>query len=722
MELITSVCSYKNDYAAQSIYSRLVDKFHDDTDGIIYYYYPSLGPTSLYPPDMILLSRLCGVLIFRIVRCTIDELEIIKDEWQINGRNISSPLDEIEDLREHLRYIINQHRSVRDKINIGMVLAFPSIASNSFNSKFSNIDFRNVKQHWENDDFSCIELSEPIENTSWKYLRSILQGACELNKGVPQPAQKTDKLGDAIRLLDKNIAIFDDQQEKASIQIPDGPQMIRGLAGTGKTALLAKKAATIHSLFPNRRILFTFHTQSLYNQAKSLISRFYSQQKLTEPDWNMLHIRHGWGSARNDGVYRDLCMRQGFEFLDFMKAKYVNPKNPFEVCCKSVLSENFLPYYDYILVDEAQDFPLEFFQILYKLSNEPHCIYFAFDELQSLSQIEIPGSAQIFGFNEQGKCLIDLDGEYDGNMDKILVLKKAYRCPYEILMLAHAIGLGIYNSKGCVQMIYDESTWQAIGYEIEQGKLQPGQKITITRLKENSPNIISAIYQGDEPLIRHTKFDNREMELKAVANSIAKDVVDEGVPPQQIMVISLDAVNAKAYMMQLRSLLQEKGIASIIPGLVDYSDEFAEPERVTLSTVYRAKGNEAPIVYIISFDSLYDYVSEVSKRNMAFAAISRSKAWVRITGVGEQMGQAQKEINTVLQNNPNFIFTVPDKQKIARNLDPAESTRRKRQLKSAISTVEQLGKLDAEALQDALMKLNPQTKKQILELLGHEKE
>ena len=153
-------------------------------------------------------------------------------------------------------------------------------------------------------------------------------------------------------------------------------------------------------------------------------------------------------------------------------------------------------------------------------------------------------------------------------------------------------------------------------------------------------------------------------------------------------------------MCELSILLQTKGIASIIPGLVDFADEFAKPENVTLTTVYRVKGNEASIVYIVSFDSLYDYVNEVSSRNMAFASISRSKGWMRISGIGHKMERAVVEINTILEKIPYFEFTVPQKETIARNLDPAESTRRRQQLKNARETVRKISQIDDNALKD----------------------
>ncbi len=85
----------------------------------------------------------------------------------------------------------------------------------------------------------------------------------------------------------------------------------------------------------------------------------------------------------------------------------------------------------------------------------------------------------------------------------------------------------------------------------------------------------------------------------------------------------------------------------MIPGLVDSSWEFSEAGRVTLSTIYRAKGNEAPVVYIFASEKLYDYVGEVENRNRVFTAMSRSKGWVRMTGVGAGMKRLEEEIGAI---------------------------------------------------------------------------
>ena len=73
-----------------------------------------------------------------------------------------------------------------------------------------------------------------------------------------------------------NTFTLDEEQRKVSMQIPSGPQRIRGLAGTGKTVILALKAALTHKEDDKLRILSVFNTQSMYNQIQDLITKYYT--------------------------------------------------------------------------------------------------------------------------------------------------------------------------------------------------------------------------------------------------------------------------------------------------------------------------------------------------------------------------------------------------------------------------------------------------------------
>jgi len=297
-------------------------------------------------------------------------------------------------------------------------------------------------------------------------------------------------------------------------------------------------------------------------------------------------------------------------------------------------------------------------------------------------------------------------------MEKDFVLHKSYRCPHKVLMLAHAIGLGIYNPRGPVQMLTDEGSWKAIGYELEAGELKPNHQVTLFRPAENSPNDVTTIYSGEQKDFICKVFDDREEELNWIAKLIVKDIKEHDVSPEQILVISLDARRAKRYMTSLQAKLFSGKIHSTIPGFIDDSSAFAEPDKVTLATVNRAKGNEAPIVYILSMESLYDFAEEIGNRNRAFTAISRSKGWLRISGVGRQMQKVASEIDLVLADLPRLKFTFPDMEKI-RRLDATETSRRRKIVRAAKEAANQLAKTDFEALEE----LDPKVRKELLKRL-----
>jgi superfamily I DNA and RNA helicase len=81
---------------------------------------------------------------------------------------------------------------------------------------------------------------------------------------------------------------------------------------------------------------------------------------------------------------------------------------------------------------------------------------------------------------------------------------------------------------------------------------------------------------------------------------------------------------------------------------------------ITLTTVYRAKGNEAGCVYIVGIDSIFSNKNSIVARNKLFTAITRAKAWVTITGVGVLASQFEKEIEAIVDNNYQLIFKMPD--------------------------------------------------------------
>jgi hypothetical protein len=521
LKLFPVLPSYASDIDAQAVWQELNTTL-GDRQGYAFYCHPNLGAGRGVVPDFAVLVEGFGAFAVKVVRDEIDDIEPIDDEfWDRKGVVKTRPSLELADLRVSMRHRFEQDRHLRGRLSVREILACPRITKSAYERKFGRFP-PNLLGMWRdsNSNSKIKPTNEKLSPEEWRLAQSVFQSVAPLNRFASlRRVMRTERLGEAIRSLESEIALLDDQQARVAYQIPPGPQRVRGLAGTGKTVLLAMKAANIHSHYPDAKVLFTFNTQSLYNQVRSLISRFYRVNKDSDPDWANLQIRHAWGSSRKNGVYSDLCAREGETPLSFGIARALDPQIPFRACCNHALKTKTTPEYDYVLMDEAQDFPKEYFRLLYNITvpnpdDGQKRIYFAFDELQSLSSIDIPTAIDLFGVDKNGVPLVDLSGEYPGPMDKDLVLYKSYRCPNDVLMLAHGLGLGIHSKRSCVQMISKEDTWQSIGYLVDEGPLVTGRHVVISRPHENSPNRVAEIYKGSRGVIEVANFRDRAQEIK----------------------------------------------------------------------------------------------------------------------------------------------------------------------------------------------------------------
>jgi superfamily I DNA and RNA helicase len=122
-------------------------------------------------------------------------------------------------------------------------------------------------------------------------------------------------------------------------------------------------------------------------------------------------------------------------------------------------------------------------------------------------------------------------------------------------------------------------------------------------------------------------------------------------------------------------------------------DHFIVKNAITLTTVYRAKGNEAGMVYIVGADA-FDMFSKdsIKIRNKLFTAITRAKAWVRISGL-PAMEWIQTETNQIIDNLPVFKFIYPDLEKIKtlRRELTREAEEKIRSIKDLMTKMESMG-------------------------------
>ena len=434
------------------------------------------------------------------------------------------------------------------------------------------------------------------------------------------------------------------------------------------------KAAHLHLTKPDERILITFYTRSLRATIKNLVTRFYRHYRDEDPNWDQIDIRHGWGGSKSSGAYADACRRQSIQPLNFSEAQslatsyYVQTKgadrlDPFDFACRNLIQSVVVDaYYDHVLIDEGQDFPAGFYELCFFLAKgdrDKKNIIWAYDELQNILDITMRSPESLFGRDHDGEARISLErsaADLSIGATNDHVLSKCYRNQREVLLSAHALGFGIYSSS-IVQLLESRDHWEDVGYKVETaGDFIVGNPVKILRPAENSPVSIAST-SGLDTIGSNVSFDY-DHEIDWTTDQV-KRFLAGGLRAEDILIICMDDRASRHTFRKLSAKLALAGIHSnnII------SDPYNEPAftidgHVTLSTVYRAKGNEAVVVIALSVNAVS--LKLRSGRNKLFTAFTRTKAWLRVSGVGDQAQAIMNELQVAMQHYPYLDFQMPN--------------------------------------------------------------
>lgn len=627
------------------------------TDAILYYGFPIFRDydDNQITSSLTVVSPKHGIILFKV---SSHEAAIQEED------------DSLTSIYSHLEGALRKSRSLRQgkrhlAINLDTAI-YSCLNDNQIDAdKYENEILLNLSEI--KNFFDSKRINEFYSETIINETRSIIEGSKALNKpskrdlSTLSPDSKAKILAD----LENEVNNFDIEQRIIAISLINGPQRIRGLAGSGKTIVLAMKVAHIHLTNPDKKILFSFFTKSLYDLIRDTIDRFYRHFAGSEPDWNKIDILHAWGGRSLSGVYYNACIENGIDSLSFPAAKSRNPSEPFGYACSKTLEFPKKQKYDYILIDEAQDLPNEFFQLCYQIAKgekgEEKNIIWAYDDFQSIFKVYQRTAEELFG-SEGSKpriSLTEFETKLENHQRNDLVLHKCYRNPLEVLVVAHALGLGLYTEQP-VQSLENEEHWNDVGYELIEGDYVVGQKVTFERSKVNSPLSLSGNQAKDELIICHLE-DNLIDECNWIVTQIYNATRD-GLLPHEIMVICLDDRNAKSYFSRISKKLIDIDIRSNnLLASTASAPHFRLKNMVTLTTVHRAKGNEASMVFACGIDALEGRSNLRSIRNQIFTAFTRTKAWLRVSSASITRGTNFKnEIDTALNNSPRLTFITPD--------------------------------------------------------------
>lgn len=625
-------------------------------DGFLYIGYPIVGTAEgAYPIDAILISKQTGLVLFNI----------------IEGKNLDNYQENQDDVYNKLEAKLRLHKNLMKgrnlQVNISVVTFAPAL--NNLHD-FSDTEYPVCNES---------NLKKWIENISWhdngyyEAALAVIQSISTIRKGKKKrDVSKPDSRGTKLKNLEDSIANLDNKQGRAVIETVDGVQRIRGLAGSGKTIVLALKAAYLHSQHPEWKIAVTFNTRSLKGQFRQLINTFTIEQTNDEPDWENLNIIHAWGApggGERDGIYYKFCQLHNIEYFDFGMAKNQWRGNEFKGVCQVALESitTSKPCYDAILIDEAQDFPPEFLKLCYEMLSEPKRLVYAYDELQNLSSQSLPSPEEIFGNNPDGTARVIFSEQKPGKPQQDIILEKCYRNSRPILVTAHALGFGIYRTPntedetGLVQIFENSHLWNEVGYQTTEGSLADNSHVTLERTEESSPSFLES-HSPINDLISFHKFNSASEQATWVVEEIKKNLDNDELRHDDIVVINPDPLTTRKSVSPIRTMLYDIGINSHLAGVDTSPDVFFDYDNdsVAFTGIYRAKGNEAGMIYIINAHDCYSSFGSIARvRNRLFTAITRSKGWVRVLGIGPQMDLLINEYEKVRENDFKLKFRYP---------------------------------------------------------------
>lgn len=672
-----------------------------ERDCIGYWRYPifaKVGDTHK-EPDILIADKSLSLIVIDIIPVTIEQIIKIQENlWQFQDFEIKefAPYQQAEQQLRAFSATCDRESDLWRKVTGRALIALPLITEEQWQQKGWDENFSSEPIIFQ-EHLSKASLLERIEQApitipgeglnehQWRKLLTVLGGMPVLRKASRSSVSSPGKSRSTVlSVLQERLHELDLQQEHIGKEIPPGFQRLRGVAGSGKTMLLCQKAANMHLKHPDWDIALVFFTRTLYEMMTGLVDRWLRWLSGGEVSYNpgtsRLRILHAWGAKDQAGFYRMICEFNGMRPKGAGESQEKQPSRALADVCKRLLEETKIePFFDAILIDEGQDLvsedDLKFQekQTIYWLAYqalrpvdldhpEQRRLIWAYDEAQSLESLKIPTAKELFG-EEIGE-IFSKGVQYSGGIKKSEIMRRCYRTPGSIITAAHAIGMGLFRVDGMLTGITRAEDWRSIGYEVT-GKFIPGQKITLHRPAENSPNPVEELWE--DSVIELNTYSSRQEELQALADKIMYNLVeDELKPSRDILVIILGAgADAVHLENQVAGFLIEQNIDIYIPTALELNeltpqwpnrnpDRFWKEGGVTVSRVTRAKGNEADMVYVVGLDYVARDDSNVNLRNQLFIALTRARGWVNISGVGNY--SLYEELQEVIDSGDTYTF------------------------------------------------------------------
>jgi superfamily I DNA/RNA helicase len=381
---------------------------------------------------------------------------------------------------------------------------------------------------------------------------------------------------DQLLLSLHDIKTMDLHQENMAKQLGDKNRLIRGVAGSGKTLILASRAKMLSKENPGWKILILCYNISLANSIQQMIIHMLNEpEDLFDFDFTNtadMNVKNENIKVRNFHSWLKNDLRIHESQIPMMLEKLKN-------------RETILPTYDAILIDEGQDFEPEWLALVSSLINE---------QTQSLLLVE--DRAQSI-YKRRRSYLQDTGLSFQGR-SKVLSIN--YRNTAQIVKFAW----DFYREHSMFKN-------KVVNRDLE------GEIIAPQSTKRKGPEV---------GIIKAKNFFE---EMRIIARQISKLITDNMVPAHEILILYRVKRTHKYPIIDLiKKYLSDEKLDYFWITENDKSKRNFEKEdgRIKISTIDSSKGLDYQAVFIVNVDSMPFPLEEDEEREVSLLYIGMTRA------------------------------------------------------------------------------------------------
>lgn len=595
------------------LFRTLKDHLPDD---YIVYYEPEIHGRR---PDFVVVGPDIGLIVLEVKDYTKSTLfQLNQDEWTLvnsSGEQVTtkSPMKQAREYMFHLVNVLKKDRNLvqtegkyqfqlkfpcgfgtvftrlhqKDFIENGLyTIIEPSqtLARDEIDPEHEAFTSENLFEKISNMFIVPFRLREPLTKEEIDTIRYHLFPEVRISAEFKQPVPYQDQL--LLSLHD--IKAMDLHQENLAKQIGDKNRLIRGVAGSGKTLILASRAKLLAKEHPDWKILILCYNISLARSIEGMI-----RHMMNEPD-SLFDFDFTGDQPDPPAKGHHIEVRNFHAWL--RNDLRINEQTIPAFVEKAEKGEAILPKYDAIMIDEGQDFDSEWFKLVSCMLNpETKSLLLVEDRAQSI-------------YKRKRSYVQDTGLDFRGR-SKILSIN--YRNTAQIVQFAWEF----YQKHSALKN-------KVVSKDFEGEIIAPQS----TRRNGAGPAMV--------------RTDSFFKEAAIVAKQIKKLQEEKKVPLSEILILyRVKRTHRMDYISVLQTALERESVPFY--WLTQNSDSKRKFEKendaVIISTIDSSKGLDFQAVFIVNVDNMPFALEEDKEReaSLLYIGMTRAKEYLCLSYSGE---------------------------------------------------------------------------------------